>query len=251
VRTSHARDRCRAFNALIFVSVVVVGRVVESMAGKRARIRSVGHQGQTARAAMERPEGMAHSQEKHDQRIDGVHVRRSNVWGEGETRKANAGNLLIPVAGLVLAAGVPTAKHQADDEQDGFGHDQFPLSRYFVSVAFVASGRSNVHSMIIRVNGKSTVLPNSSLSVLESPWIDSLTAENDHMARPRKTSDGKQPNKMLPVYRVAIGGEIGAAANECALADDVTLTELVKSALKHYLKNVSDPPYWPRPGKEK
>ena len=56
---------------------------------------------------------------------------------------------------------------------------------------------------------------------------------------------------MLPVYRVAIGGEIGAAANECALADDVTLTELVKSALKHYLKNVSDPPYWPRPGKEK
>ena len=71
------------------------------------------------------------------------------------------------------------------------------------------------------------------------------------MARPRKTSDGKQPNKMLPVYRVAIGGEIGAAANECALADDVTLTELVKSALKHYLKNVSDPPYWPRPGKEK
>lgn len=71
------------------------------------------------------------------------------------------------------------------------------------------------------------------------------------MARSRKSAeDQPTSSSALPVYRVAIGGEVGAAANACAIGEDITLTELVKTALKYYLKNVSDPPYWPRRAKD-
>jgi hypothetical protein len=73
----------------------------------------------------------------------------------------------------------------------------------------------------------------------------SRPAKIPNMPRPRKTASESSDKKRAPVYRVAIGGEIGTAADTYATHEGITLTELVKTALKHYLRHVADPPHWP------